>query len=210
MARTNRFDPHVSAFGYFVGGYLHQDWDVDHATVWDALQNCLDDLAQSGEDDGARLAEEVRSLLLRSDDDIALELTSLGCGYYPPGDHLTNRQWLVEVAVRSVERAGGRVFRIAGDSIVDQASFVAQLKVSVPLDPPLVTGRSWDAIEDSVFGGIILAVESGVAALVWVASDVMAHADPHGFAVAVDVLESACRAVDDQDPPNVQATLYLA
>lgn len=75
---------------------MHQDWDLDHATVWDAL----DDFVAGEPRSVGELGREVRELRRRDLSEDALREVvgnELRCDYWPPGDGLTYSSWLAEV-----------------------------------------------------------------------------------------------------------------
>jgi hypothetical protein len=46
------------------------------------------------------------------------------------------------------------VYMLPRTGIVDRASFFDALRATLPLDPPIQTARSWDALSDSLWGGL--------------------------------------------------------
>ncbi|NEB34260.1 barstar family protein [Streptomyces sp. NBC_01281] len=56
-----------------------------------------------------------------------------------------------------VDAAGGRdipVLALSTAGRVDRSSFFSAVRDSLPLDPPLETSRSWDALADSLWEGL--------------------------------------------------------
>jgi hypothetical protein len=84
-----------------VQGYLHQDWPMDYASVWDAV-----DAFRASESPAtvASLNADVRQLIDENYDEDALKrllVDELGSGYFPPGDGSTFSDWLRRVADRT-------------------------------------------------------------------------------------------------------------
>jgi hypothetical protein len=82
-----------------LGGYINQDWPLDHATVWDAID---DFVAKEGAEAASAAAEDIRALAARalSEDELAQVLDALGSAYYAPHDGSTYAQWLYQVLAR--------------------------------------------------------------------------------------------------------------
>lgn len=103
------------------------------------------------------------------------------CAASPPLDELHRSGWAV-------------VRVIAGERVHDHASLVDALAAALPLDPPLGGGGSWDALADSLFGGID-ALRAGRVALVWPAAWRMRRGSPREFETALDVLRQTVDTV---------------
>jgi len=102
-------------------------------------------------------------------------------------------------------------FVLDGDRIVDQLTFVAELRrVGVPLDPPLASGRSPNAIADSLAGGFIAAGSD--AALLWDNAWVLRSGDRAAFDLLVEMLTSVQSDVALPIPQggSVSLTVLLA
>lgn len=81
-----------------LGGYLHQDWDLDYPTVWDAVR-AFHREAPLGLVEEAR--KQVLDLLSSVDSEEELRrilVDDLGWNYWPPADKLTFRSLLERVA----------------------------------------------------------------------------------------------------------------
>ncbi len=68
-----------------------------------------------------------------------------------------------------------------------QDAFFEAVRASVPLDPPLMSNRKWDALSDSLFGGL---AELGAdrILLVWTDLAEMVAAAPGEAEIALEVL----------------------
>jgi hypothetical protein len=82
---------------------------------------------------------------------------------------------------------GWTLYSLDGARIYDRASFVDELRRHVPLDPPFHSGRSLEAIADSLFGGID-ASDEDKSLLVWLHAEQMSVASPDDFTHVVDAL----------------------
>ncbi|MCA7993372.1 barstar family protein [Burkholderia cepacia] len=93
------------------------------------------------------------------------------------------------------ERSGWVVIYLpAGIATKDQLYDV--IRSNCPLDPPLHSNRSWDALADSLWSGL---GEVGNERIVifWPNSDRMRAVDPDTFAVATAVLRDLCISLAD-------------
>ncbi|MFF3446750.1 hypothetical protein ACFYXJ_06360 [Streptomyces sp. NPDC002667] len=79
------------------------------------------------------------------------------------------------------------VFTLSTSGRIDKEAFFAAVRETLPLDPPLGNSRMvWDALSDSVWGGIH-ALQSPRVVIVW--PDVRLGAGAHGdFQMALDIL----------------------
>ena len=82
----------------FLGGHLHQDFDLDFESADEAIQQAI---VGSSADCRHAVAREIDALLAshRDEDSLAAGVGEL-CDYHPPGDGLTYRQWLLNVRAR--------------------------------------------------------------------------------------------------------------
>lgn len=78
----------------FLGCYFHQDW-VDFAASFSEAVSLY--LNESPFDDIQKTLMELRDLLSKDDPELVKAVESM-CAYYPPGDGLTYREWLLRVA----------------------------------------------------------------------------------------------------------------
>jgi hypothetical protein len=73
------------------------------------------------------------------------------------------------------------------DAPTDKDQFFASVRAVLPLDPPVQTSYSWDALSDSLWEGLHqLGVET--VAIVWPQSEQMMHAEGEAYPVAIDIL----------------------
>ena len=59
----------------------------------------------------------------------------------------------LDTALRAALDQGIRTYLLQG--VVDRDTFFYAIRANFPLDPPLVSNRSWDALKDSLSGGLI-------------------------------------------------------
>ena len=93
--------------------------------------------------------------------------------------------------------AGWRVFSLRGSTIDSRSVFFREVKASLPLDPPLAGDRSWDALSDSLWGGIDGLNDSRVL-IVWEDASVMARAAPDEFEMARSILDDVARSLGSE------------
>jgi hypothetical protein len=80
-----------------LSGYLHQDWDLDHDTIWDAVLAFISDATADEVRAAAQQAADLRDAGLAEEELAGIVNAELGIDYWPPGDDLTFRGWLDEL-----------------------------------------------------------------------------------------------------------------
>ena len=101
----------------------------------------------------------------------------------------------VESGVRDLVNRGDRVF-VLPSGIKDKRAFFEGIRKSLPLDPPIVSDRSWDALSDSLWGGLYN-VDASSVAIIWPGSAEMAKAQPEDFEIARSVLSDLTESLAD-------------
>jgi hypothetical protein len=94
MPDVDREFPHLCQL---MGGYFHQDWDL----VGPDTESVLEGFASVNTRNEVSLAHsELETLLSRclDESELAKNLDTLGCYYYPIGDGITYDEWLRQVA----------------------------------------------------------------------------------------------------------------
>ncbi|WP_174970177.1 barstar family protein [Burkholderia lata] len=86
--------------------------------------------------------------------------------------------------------------------IASENQFYDAIRSTCPLDPPLYSNRSWDALADSMWSGLD-ELEQEKIVIFWPNSDRMKAAEPEAFAIATDILTDLCTSLTD---PNVTAS----
>jgi Barstar (barnase inhibitor) len=82
---------------------------------------------------------------------------------------------------------GGRVFRLSGAGST-KGEFFNAVRESLPLDPPLHSNRSWDALADSLWSGLDKIDENSIVIL-WLAASQLEKYAPDDFAIASSILK---------------------
>ena len=78
------------------GAYLHQDWDLEFSSSWDAVHAFRASLATT---DRERAVSELHVLLELEEGVLRTAVfEELGLGYWPEGDGVELREWLRLVA----------------------------------------------------------------------------------------------------------------
>ena len=87
---------------------------------------------------------------------------------------------------------------ILPSSIKDTKSFFDGIRAVVPLDPPVLSDDNWDALSDSLWGGLDR-LDAEKIAIVWPGSAQMANAQPEAFGIARSILSSLTNSLADPD-----------
>lgn len=91
-----------------------------------------------------------------------------------------------EKIVSERQREGWRIFRLPAH-ITSADEFFEGVRRTLPLDPPLHSNRSWDALEDSLWAGLHSLGESRIV-MVWPDAFEMEVHSPKDFAIAENIL----------------------
>jgi hypothetical protein len=91
-----------------------------------------------------------------------------------------------EQLVEKCGREGGRIF-VLPESIRTRDDFFAGIRQVLPLDPPLESSRSWEALADSLWSGLDSLPDSKVV-VVWPSASLMENQSPEDFRIATDIL----------------------
>lgn len=100
-------------------------------------------------------------------------------------------------AVRVASIVGAAIFSLSTTGASTRADFFDAVRASLPLDPPLVGSRSWDALLDSLRGGI---EEVGAALIVitWTGAADLRSAHPADYDMAIEVLRAVTSDVGNE------------
>jgi Barstar (barnase inhibitor) len=104
----------------------------------------------------------------------------------------------VETGVRELVNRGSRVFMLPS-GIKDKRAFFEGIRKSLPLDPPILGYHSWDALSDSLWGGLE-GVDASEIAIIWPGSAEMASAQPEDFEIAKSILSDLTESLADAKP----------
>jgi hypothetical protein len=102
----------------------------------------------------------------------------------------------VDTTRREAEHAGYAVFVLPGNAIVDGASFFDAVRATLPMDPPLMSSVSWDALSDSLWEGLFRHPARRIAIL-WPRATSMATSAPAELDTALGVLAQISNLLAD-------------
>lgn len=100
--------------------------------------------------------------------------------------------------VTSVARQGYRVYVITTAGGSGRAAFFSAVRVALPLDPPVVSARSLDALSDSLWGGIC-SIDDQKIAIIWEDSACFFEDSPEDFEDACSVLAEVAESLADRE-----------
>ena len=101
-----------------------------------------------------------------------------------------------ELVLAMCERSGWRIFRLP-DGISSKEAFIAGIRSTLPLDPPLYGNKSWDLVPDSLFCGLHAAPDDRIA-IVWPDGSRLETQAPADFAIASDILSDLPALLADE------------
>src|SRR5579859_6913650 len=107
-------------------------------------------------------------------------------------DHLD-----VDATQRESEQAGYTVFVLRGGTIADSESFFDAVRATFPLDPPIASSQSWDALSDSLWEGLYRHASQRIVIL-WPRAAFMAKSAPAEFEAALGVLTQVSNLLIDR------------
>ena len=76
---------------------------------------------------------------------------------------------------------GYRVFNLP-EKLVSKDDFFEGVRQTLPLDPPLCTNRSWDALDDALWSGLDSLKENRIL-IIWPSANLMKELEPKNFEV---------------------------
>lgn len=102
-------------------------------------------------------------------------------------------------------RTGASVFVVSTGGAATRADFFDRVRASLPLDPPLVGSKRWDALADSLWGGVD-SVDASVVVIIWTGASDFRRNAPEDFIIATtifrDVASSLGKWVDTDGEPK--------
>lgn len=104
----------------------------------------------------------------------------------------------VDEVLREATKAGYATFVLPDRGIVDRETFFDAIRTTLPLDPPLTSSHSWDAMSDSLWEGLHTLPEKGIVVL-WPNSRTMADAAPADFVTAIEVLNDVAASLRNRE-----------
>ena len=93
--------------------------------------------------------------------------------------------------------AGFKVFALRR-GIASREAFFDAVRESIPLDPPIVSSRSWDALSDSLWGGLV-SLDQDRILIIWPNANTMAASSPNDYETAVRVLTDVVSSLADRE-----------
>jgi hypothetical protein len=103
----------------------------------------------------------------------------------------------VEAMTREAESSGFRVF-VLPSGIDSRESFFDAVRETFPMDPPLLGSRSWDALSDSLGGGLYSIDEDRIL-IVWPNSGGFATSAAKEYETALSVLKDLITTLADNE-----------
>jgi len=107
----------------------------------------------------------------------------------------------VNLALQDARAEGISAYVLSGTGITDRESLFEAVRMSLPLDPPLVGSKSWDAMSDSLWSGLD-ALTSGRIIIIWTNSSAMEQLAPRDFELALKVFEDVAQSLADPVATN--------
>ncbi|MER5804921.1 MULTISPECIES: barstar family protein [Streptomyces] len=97
----------------------------------------------------------------------------------------------------SIAQQGYRVYSITTADGSGRAAFFNAVRAALPLDPPVVSSRSLDALSDSLWGGIQSTDDQKIA-IIWEDSSRFFEGSPEEFEDACSVLAEVAESLADR------------
>jgi hypothetical protein len=139
------------------------------------------------------------------------------CGFdsyrmvYGPGIVSITTSETGDVAEKA-RNAGQLVYTLPDSGVDGREGFFLAVRKQLPLDPPIIGTRSWDALSDSLSAGLG-ELEHDRLVIIWPNSAAMAKADPSEYEIAIAVLRHVVETLGNpaftRNRPK-QVTVYLA
>ena len=114
-----------------------------------------------------------------------------------PGVYRLSRE-ACATAAEQLQNSGWTTYHLPA-GIKTRDSFFDAVRRSCPLDPPLVSNRSWDALSDSLWEGLRISPAKRLA-IIWEDASCMAGAAAADFEVAHEILTDLARSLADPTP----------
>ena len=105
-------------------------------------------------------------------------------------------------AAKGIEDEGYRVFHLP-EGIVSRDAFFDAVRGLLPLAPPLASNYSWDALSDSLWGGLDELGDESMA-IVWHGAEQLEQASSRDFEIARSILADVSDSLADADATQGQ------
>ena len=106
-----------------------------------------------------------------------------------------------DAILREARQDGTPAYVLPSAGLVNRDSFFEAVRRSLPLDPPLVGTRSWDALSDSLWGGLD-ALNNNRIVIIWPNSVGMSRASQKDYTLALKVLQDVAASLADPRATN--------
>ncbi|RQT89266.1 hypothetical protein DF041_26475 [Burkholderia cepacia] len=105
-------------------------------------------------------------------------------------------------------RRSGWLVIVLSEKMASKNQFFDAVRDNCPLDPPLQSNRSWDALADSLWSGLD-EVDNERIVIFWPDSDRMVAAEPDAYAIATNIFEDLCASLADSNVTASRAKILL-
>ncbi len=122
------------------------------------------------------------------------------------------REHEVRALYQQIQHVGHPIFVLETKRPADREAFFTAVRNALPLDPPLASSRSWDALSDSLWEGLETLDASRVVIL-WPDAYRMKARAPSDYEIAVSVLDQVANSlqVDARTAGHsIEVCVYLA
>lgn len=107
----------------------------------------------------------------------------------------------INLILHKLQKEGWVVYEMDGKCIQNKFDFFSQVRKLLPLDPPLSGNEKWDALEDSLWGGLYETSASYIL-IVWRSAFFMERLAAQDFRIAVDILSDLAKSISDKNIAN--------
>ena len=105
-------------------------------------------------------------------------------------------------------RRDGWLVIFLSEEIASKDQFFDVIRVNCPLDPPLQSNRSWDALADSLWSGLD-EVDNDKIVIFWPDSERMIAAESDTSVIATDIFADLCVSLADPSVTASRAKMLL-
>jgi hypothetical protein len=102
-----------------------------------------------------------------------------------------------EIAIVA-RRANLPVFIISTAKGIGRDALFDSVRATLPLDPPLESSRSWDALSDSLWEGLRL-LRSDTLVIIWPDASTYRRTSPAEYATALSILNDVVESIADDE-----------
>jgi hypothetical protein len=107
---------------------------------------------------------------------------------------------------------GAAIYRFSTKGATGRSAFFGTIRHTLPLDPPLVGSRSWDALSDSLWSGLHETSDNSIA-IFWGDSSDFKDASSSDYSIALEILNDITGSLTDQSITNgrpKQISIYIS